>query len=118
MNNQITTYYIPNNPNIKSGSIYTLYINNNTNLDLTSIITEGQPKSNNIIITPTKITLEIKDYNKLLNINKQLQDSINKINANIEKIINEEKQTINNLIKLNNEYNNILKSISVGDKNV
>lgn len=118
MNNQVITYYIPTNPNIKSGSIYTLYINNNTNLDLSSIIAETPTKSNNIIIPPTKITLELKDYNKLLNVNKELQNSITKINTNIEKIITEEKQTINNLIKLNSEYNNILKSISVGDKNV
>ena len=38
MNNNITTYYIPNNPNVDKGLIYTLYLNNNKNLDLSSII--------------------------------------------------------------------------------
>ena len=33
MNNNITTYYIPNNPNVDKGLIYTLYLNNNKNLD-------------------------------------------------------------------------------------
>jgi len=111
MNNQIKTYYIPNNPNIKSGTIYTLYINNNTNLDLTSILNE--------IKTPTNITLEVNEYNKLLNLNKQIEQIINNNNNKVDNFIKEEKQIINELSKLNIEYNNTLKKVSIkGGANV
>lgn len=117
MNNQITTYYIPSNPNIKSGPIYTLYINNNTNLDLTSILaSKSNPK--NLEQPLPKITLEPNEYNKLLNVSKQIQELINKKNTNVENFLKEEKQTINELSKLSIDYHNTLKNISVkGGKN-
>ena len=61
MTQSITTYYIPQNLNIKKGKIYTLYLNKNTNLDLTSII-----NSNKSSIQQHTITLNKDEYNKLL----------------------------------------------------
>ena len=108
MNNRITTYYIPNNPNILTGQIYTLYVNNNTNLDLTNIIEEKE------LVKP-KILINNDEYNKLINICRQIQTTINKRNNNIENYIKEEKENINNLNKLNIDYNNILKNLTSGD---
>ena len=61
MTQSITTYYIPQNLNIKKGKIYTLYLNKNTNLDLTSII-----NSNKSSVQQHTITLNKDEYNKLL----------------------------------------------------
>lgn len=109
MNNQINTYYIPNNPNIKKGQIYTLYITNNTNLDLTSIINNES--------SPLKIIIEQDEYNKLLNTNKQIQELINTKNKNIENFVKEEKIIIDKLSKLNINYQKILKDLQIKDGN-
>lgn len=61
MTQNITTYYIPQNLNIKKGKIYTLYLNKNTNLDLTSII-----NNNSDLKQQNNITISKDDYNKLL----------------------------------------------------
>ena len=81
MNNNITTYYIPTNPNINKGTIYTLYINKNTNLDLTSIINEVPS------LNPTNI----------INLNKQIEEII----SNLTKI-NQELKTLS-IKELKNE---------------
>jgi len=79
MNNQITTYYIPNNPNIKKGPIYTLYLNHNTNIDLSSILNTQTISINNILSTKEgnkqisqEITISKEDYTKLLELNNQI----------------------------------------------
>lgn len=113
MNNQTTTYYIPTNPSIKSGPIYTLYINNNKNLDLTSILVQKQTPQQ----IPT-ISLNTKDYNQLLRINKDYQNIIKSFNNKIELFITEQKKYITELTKLEKEYNTISKLISIkGDNN-
>ena len=114
MDNQIKTYYIPTNPNIKAGSIYTLYINNNTNLDISSIINEDSTSKSNTTST-IKITLEINEYNKLLEVSKEIQNIINKKTNKVENFLTEERQVIKELSKLSIEYNNTLKNISVKD---
>lgn len=106
MNDEIKTYYIPTNPNIKNGQIYTLYINNNNNLDLTSIVSEEKKLTN-------KMVIDIQKYNNLLKVNKQIQDTINKSNISIENFLKEHKQNTNELVKLNIEYNNMLKTFPV-----
>ena len=105
MNNQIKTYYIPNNPNITKGIIYTLYINNNTNLDLTSIITDEKSNYQN------KLIIENTNYNKLILLNKQINDSIVKRSNIIQNFIKIEKENLTELSKLNQEYQKILKQI-------
>ena len=57
----ITTYYIPQNLNVKKGKIYALYLNKNTNLDLSSITNNKKEQ-----IQQNTITLTKDDYNKLL----------------------------------------------------
>ena len=108
MNNKIKTYYIPTNPKIKKGPIYTLYINNNTNLDLSSISEDNNITLNNIInpFKENKIIIEEKDYNDILKINSKIEQLIIKISNNIK----EETENINELNKLNIEYQNILKN--------
>ena len=65
MTQNITTYYIPQNLNIKQGKIYTLYLNKVTNLDLTSII-EKEKSIQSKGVSTNNITLTKDDYNKLL----------------------------------------------------
>ncbi|MBR3161199.1 MAG: hypothetical protein IKF19_00515 [Bacilli bacterium] len=60
MTQNVTTYYIPQNLNIRKGKIYTLYLNKITNLDLSGIIT------NDSLRKKDEITLTKDDYNKLL----------------------------------------------------
>ena len=114
MNNQTTTYYIPTNPSIKSGSIYTLYINNNKNLDLTSILVPITPQP----VPISTISINKKDYNQLLKLNKDYQNIIKSITNKIELFINDQKKYIGELTKLEKEYNTISKLISIkGDNN-
>lgn len=90
--NNITTYYIPTNPNITSGQIYTLYINKNTNLDLTTIIND-QPNTKNII------EISENSYHNLLQLNEEIE------------------QNISHLIELNTQYKTYLKKITLkGDR--
>ena len=113
MNNQTTTYYIPTNPSIKSGSIYTLYINNNKNLDLTSILASKSP-----LPQVSTISINTKDYNQLLKINKDYQNIIKSITNKIELFINDQKKYIEELTELEKKYNTISKLISIkGDNN-
>jgi len=77
MNNKIKIYYIPNNPNIKKGTIYTLYINNNTNLDLSSLL-------------ENKIILEEYNYKRLIEITNLLTSlltDLNKLNIEYQNIL-------------------------------
>ena len=114
MNNQTTTYYIPTNPSIKSGPIYTLYINNNKNLDLTSILVSSKPTP----IQVSTISINTKDYNQLLKINKDYQNIIKNLTNKIELFITEQKKYITDLTKLEKEYNTVSKLISIkGDNN-
>lgn len=102
MNNKIEIYYIPKNPNIKKGPIYTLYLNKNTNLDLSSIL-ENNKTFNNIInpFKENKIIIEEKEYQKILEINNKLK-----------KLTSEIANNINDLNKLNIEYQTLLKLIT------
>ncbi len=86
MTQNITTYYIPQNLNIKQGKIYTLYLNKVTNLDLTSII-EKEKSIQSKGVSTNNITLTKDDYNKLLvlldtstKLYLQSQELVNKIN--------------------------------------
>ena len=86
MTQNITTYYIPQNLNIKQGKIYTLYLNKVTNLDLTSII-EKEKNIQSKGVSTNNITLTKDDYNKLLvlldtstKLYLQSQELVNKIN--------------------------------------
>ena len=67
MNNNITTYYIPNNPNVDKGLIYTLYLNNNKNLDLSSIINKDNITVNTILNqTDNNVSNKIPELLKIL----------------------------------------------------
>lgn len=79
MNNQITIYKVPENPNIKKGVIYTFYLNNNTNLDLSSLKNEC--------------------YNKLLNLYTKRTNNINKFLEEDTAITKELIELTNQLIK-------------------
>ena len=108
MNNNITMYYIPNNPNIQKGLIYTLYINNNKNLDLSSII----PKENitiNKILTPQKENIHIEKQNKSTEISNKIDQILNNIIKDIEIFSTKEKENISTIINLNKEYQNRIK---------
>ena len=97
MTEEIKTYYIPTNPNIKKGTIYTLYINNNTNLNLQSII-NYQPK---------KYTILEQDYIRLL----ELTNLTNKITTNMQNFLKEESKTITEITKINTERQELIKKI-------
>ena len=97
MTEEIKTYYIPTNPNIKKGTIYTLYINNNTNLDLQSIINYQQKT----------YTISEQDYIRLL----ELTNLTNKITTNIQNFLNEETKTITEFTKINTERQEQIKKI-------
>ena len=98
---ELTTYYIPNNPNIAKGQIYTLYLNKNTNLDLTSILNLPTITINNIkdtslgtIQETSKITLSKEDYTKLLELNNQAYQLTSKRSADIQSFIKAETKTM------------------------
>ena len=99
MNNQIKTYYIPNNTNIAKGQIYTLYKNNINNLNLESIL----PKTTNQ-----------EAYNKLLELTNLSTNIINERNKNIQNFINEENNTINKLSQINKENQELIKKLTKG----
>ena len=99
MNNQIKTYYIPNNTNIAKGPIYTLYKNNINNLNLESIL----PKTTNQ-----------EAYNKLLELTNLSTNIINERNKNIQNFINEENNTINKLSQINKENQELIKKLTKG----
>ena len=71
MKQSITSYYIPQNLNIKKGKIYTLYLNKNNNLDLSNIININSSQEKGTIKPQEDslgefVTLNKEDYNKLL----------------------------------------------------
>ena len=114
MNNKITTYYIPKNPNIIKGHIYTLYINNNNNLDLSSI-----KNLKNISIStkdktePSSIMISEKDYTRLLELNNIAYQLTNKRTTSIQNFINEETNTISELTKINTERQELIKKLTI-----
>lgn len=95
MNNNITTYYIPNNPNVDKGLIYTLYLNNNKNLDLSSIINKENTTVNTILNQKTKEN--INTYNKIPELLKELSQ-------NLDTYIIKEKELITELTNQCNEF--------------
>ena len=98
MNTQITTYYIPENPIILRGSIYTFYLNNNTNLDLSAVINTKNLQLQDLIQNNIKSTLEPKstitisneDYTRLLELNNQVYQLVEKRNIAIQDFIKKE----------------------------
>ena len=95
MNNNITTYYIPNNPNVDKGLIYTLYLNNNKNLDLSSIINKDNITVNTILNQKTKEN--INTYNKI-------PELLKKLSQNLDAYIIKEKELITELTNQCNEF--------------
>lgn len=119
MTNNITTYYIPNNPKITKGTIYNLYLNKNTNLNLTSITDTKNISLNNIIktnnqtITQTNnITISKEDYTKLLELNNKAYQLTTKRTNNIQKFIQEETKTTTELAQLNTERQELIKKLT------
>lgn len=115
MNNQIQTFYIPKNPNIKKGHIYTLYINNNNNLDLFPIFNTRNiniPTPENI--NSKSIIISEKDYTRLLELNNLAHQLTNKRTQDIQKFLNEETNTITELTKINNERQELVKKLTIG----
>lgn len=119
MNNQITTYYIPNNPNIPKGHIYTLYLNNNKNLDLSSILNTQKITLSNIISTPTgpkseqsQIIISKEDYTRLLELNNLAHQLTIKRTNDIQAFIQEETKTTTELTKINTERQELIKKLT------
>ena len=118
MNNQIITYYIPNNPNNLQGRIYTLYINNNTNLDLTSIldnktITLGPTESTNGQLTQQNlITISKEDYTRLLELNNIAYQLTTRRTKDIQTFIQAETKTSSELAKINTERQELIKRLT------
>ena len=112
MTNQLTTYYIPQNPNIQTGTIYTLYLNNNTNLDLTSILQKQELYSNEIA-TPfkeNKIIIEQIYYNELIQMLNQTSILLTNITNNIKSYREEENKNLTELINLNQKCQETVKN--------
>ncbi len=112
MNNQIKTYYIPDNPNVLKGTIYNLYINNNTNLDLSSILfPKPTPK-------PTKpqatVYISESDYNRLLELNALSFQLFTKKNTDFQEFIREDSKTTSELSKVNQEREELIKRLTKG----
>lgn len=81
MNQNIITYYIPQNLNITKGKIYNLYINKIRNLDLSSIV---PPKTN--IAKEKLITITENDLKEILEISNNQAIIYNKSQELIKKI--------------------------------
>lgn len=81
MNQNIITYYIPQNLNITKGKIYNLYINKIRNLDLSSIV---PPKTN--IAKEKLITITENDLKEILEILNNQAIIYNKSQELIKKI--------------------------------
>ena len=120
MNNQVMTYYIPNNPNIPKGHIYTLYLNNNTNLELSSILNTQTITLNNILDSTMKIpksnqiTISKEDYTRLLELNNIAYQLTTKRTADIQNFIQEETKTTTELSKINTERKQLIKKLTKG----
>ncbi len=81
MNQNIITYYIPQNLNITKGKIYNLYINKIRNLDLSSIV----PHKTNIA-KEKLITITENDLKEILEISNNQAIIYNKSQELIKKI--------------------------------
>ena len=92
MNNNITTYYIPNNPNITKGIIYTLYLNNNKNLDLSSIINKENITVNTILNQTDN------------NVSNKIPELLKELSQNLDTYIIKEKELITELTNQCNEF--------------
>ncbi len=120
MNTQITTYYIPENPIILRGSIYTFYLNNNTNLDLSTILNTKNLQlqdliQSNMSTTPKSkatITISNEDYTRLLELNNQVYQLVEKRNMDIQEFIQKETTTTEELSKINTERQGLIKKLT------
>ena len=101
MNNNITTYYIPNNPNVDKGLIYTLYLNNNKNLDLSSIINKDNITVNTILNQKTKEN--VNTYNKIPELLKTLSQTLDTFIIKEKELIEELTNQCNEFIALRKE---------------
>ena len=126
MKTQITTYYIPENPIILRGSIYTFYLNNNTNLDLSAVINTKNLQLQDLIQNNIKSTLEPKstitvsneDYTRLLELNNQVYQLVEKRNIAIQDFIKKETTMTEELSKINTERQVLIKRLTKeGEKN-
>ena len=104
MNNQIKTYYIPNNPNIKKGPIYNIYKNNINNLNLSSILQKEKT-----------ITIKETEYNKLLDIITEYNNIITEKNNNIRNLVTEENKSTNKLLIINKKKQELTQKLSKGE---
>lgn len=117
MNNQLKTYYIPNNPNIQKGVIYTLYLNNNTNLDLSSILNDQINQERNLnkpVQDSNLVTLSKEDYTKLLELNNIAYQLLTKRTEIVQNFITEETKTTTELTKINTERQELIKKLTKG----
>ena len=125
MNAQITTYYIPENPIILRGSIYTFYLNNNTNLDLSTILNTKNLQLQDLIqsnMSPTPeakatITISNEDYTRLLELNNQVYQLVEKRNVDIQEFIQKETATTEELSKINTERQGLIKKLTKDGEN-
>ena len=85
MNQNIITYYIPQNLNITKGKIYNLYINKIKNLDLSSIVPSINKAKEKII------TITENDLKEILEISNTQATLYNKSQELIKKITKERK---------------------------
>lgn len=109
MNNQVKTYYLPNNPNISKGHIYTMYLNNNTNLDLSSIVTMQTPPQK---LEQSSIVLSKEDYIRLLELSDLAHHLTAERTINIQKFIGEETKLATELSKINLEREQMIKKLT------
>ena len=121
MMNQITTYYIPTNPNIPTGPIYAFYLNHNTNLELTSILNTQTITLNNVVASskgivsePSQIVISKEDYTRLLELNNMAHQLTTKRTADIQSFIEAETQTTTELTKINTERQALIKKLTNG----
>lgn len=121
MNNQIMTYYIPNNPNIPKGHIYALYLNHNNNLELSSILTPQTITINNVVksdkgptIESSQIMISREDYTRLLELNNITYQLTTKRTSDIQKFIQEETKTTAELAKINTERQELIRRLTKG----
>ncbi len=121
MNTDLRTYYIPNNPSIPKGHIYNFYLNNNTNLDLTSILNTKTISIGNLVSSSKEnltdsasIMIPESDYTRLLELNNLSYQLSNRRTEEIQKFIEQETKTTNELTKINTERQELIKKLTRG----
>ena len=125
MNTQPNVYYIPKNPHVKAGKIYTFYLNNNTNLDLSTILNTKNLQlqdliQSNMSTTPKSkatITISNEDYTRLLELNNQVYQLVEKRNMDIQEFIQKETTTTEELSKINAERQGLIKKLTKEGEN-